>query len=165
MNVFRLVLHQHWPIFYQVLCHPPYFHIGGNDIKPTDILLNNIVQPTDALSCKDCNCTRVDHKEALQKYYDDTMTAIRCAGQNTMKMRNQHNGNNFNLPGWKEFASDLYSMSRDLYFMWKDSGSPRQGELVNMKNRAKARFKGAMRFIRCNEDALRKDSLAKKTAV
>ena len=83
-------------------------------------------------------------------------------GQNTMKMRNQHKGNNFNLPGWKEFASDLYSMSRDLYFMWKDSGSPRQGELFNMKNRAKARFKGAMRFIRCNEDALRKDSLAKK---
>ena len=78
-----------------------------------------------------------------------------------MKMRNQHKGNNFNLPGWKEFASDLYSMSRDLYFMWKDSGSPRHGELFNMKNR----FKGAMRFIRCNEDALRKDSLAKKTAV
>ena len=61
--------------------------------------------------------------------------------------------------------NDLYSMSRDLYFMWKDSGSPRQGELFNMKNRAKARFKGTMRFIRCNEDALRKDSLAKKTAV
>ena len=31
-----------------------------------------------------------------------------------------------------------------------------------MKNRAKARFKGAVRFIRCNEDALRKDSLANK---
>ena len=42
----------------------------------TDILLNNIVQPTDALSCKDCNCTKVDHKEALHKYYDDIMTAI-----------------------------------------------------------------------------------------
>ena len=79
-----------------------------------------------------------------------------------MKMRNQHKGNNSNLPGWKAFASYLYSMSRDLYFMWKDSGSPRQGELFNMKNRAKARIKGAMRFIRCNEDALRKDSLAKE---
>ncbi len=77
------------------------------------------MQPTDALSCKDCNCTKVDHKEALHKYYDDIM-------------RNQHKGNNLNLPGWKEFASDLYSISRDLYFMWKDSGSPRQGELFNM---------------------------------
>ena len=40
--------------------------------------------------------------------------------------------------------------------------SPRQGELFDMKNRAKARFKGAMRFIRSHEDSLRKDSLAKK---
>ena len=38
------------------------------------VLSNNIVQPTDALSCKDCNCTKVDHKEALHKYYDDIMT-------------------------------------------------------------------------------------------
>ena len=55
----------------------------------TDTLLKNIVQPTEALSCKDCNCTKVDHKEALHKYYDDIMTAIHCAGQNTMKMDNQ----------------------------------------------------------------------------
>ena len=61
----------------------------------------------DALSCKDCNCTKVDHKEALHKYYDDIMTAINCAGQNTMKMDNQHKGHHFNRPGWKEFASDL----------------------------------------------------------
>ncbi|KAK2171074.1 hypothetical protein NP493_1105g00000 [Ridgeia piscesae] len=46
--------------------------------------------------------------------------------------------------------------------MWKNAGSPRQGPLSDMKNRAKARFKGAMRFIRSNEDALRKESLAKK---
>ena len=46
--------------------------------------------------------------------------------------------------------------------MWKNAGSPMQGPLSDMKNRAKARFKGAMRFIRSNEDALRKESLAKK---
>ena len=33
----------------------------------TDILLNNIVQPTDAMLCKDRNCTKVDNKEALHK--------------------------------------------------------------------------------------------------
>ena len=34
--------------------------------------------------------------------------------------------------------------------------------LFDMKNRTKARFKGAMRFIRYNEDTLKKDSLARK---
>ena len=47
-------------------------------------------------------------------------------------------------------------MSRETYALWKNAGSPRQGLLFEMKNRAKA-----MRFIRRNEDSLRKESLAK----
>ena len=37
-------------------------------------------------------------------------------------------------------------MSRETYALWKNEGSPRQGLLFEMKNRAKARFKGAMRM-------------------
>ena len=46
--------------------------------------------------------------------------------------------------------------------LWTNERSPRQGLLFEMKNRAKARFKGAMRFIRRNEDAFRNESFAKK---
>ena len=56
----------------------------------------------------------------------------------------------------------IYEISRDAYFLWRDSGSPRQGMLFDMKNRTKARFKGAMRFIKNNKDTLKKDSLARK---
>ena len=63
----------------------------------TDILLNNIVQPTNALSCKDCNCTKVDHKEALHKYYDDIMTAIGLCRSEYNGMLNQNKGNIFNF--------------------------------------------------------------------
>ena len=34
--------------------------------------------------------------------------------------------------------------------------------LFDMNNRTKARFKGALRFIKNNEDTLKKDSLARK---
>ena len=46
--------------------------------------------------------------------------------------------------------------------MWKNVSSPRQGPLSDMKNRAKTRFKGAMRVIRNIEDLLRKESIVKK---
>ena len=128
----------------------------------SEILLSNVEIPTDVILCKDCNCNNVEHKEALNKYFDDIMFAITSAGQTTIKTRNRSNGKNLNRPGWKEFASELYDMSRETYALWKNEGSPRQGLLFEMKNRAKARFKGAMRFIRRNEDALRKESLAKK---
>ena len=99
---------------------------------------------------------------ALNQLYDDVVAAITMASQNSIHTPGVSRGNEFNRPGWKEFASDLYDISRDAYFLWRDSGSPRQGMLFDMKNRTKARFKGAMRFIKNNEDTLKKDSLARK---
>ena len=128
----------------------------------TDLLLSNIVLPIEALLCKDGECTNENHKNSLCQYYDNVVEAIKLAGVNTINTQHMGGQNDFNRPGWTDFASDLYDTSRDVYFLWKDSGSLRQGELFDMKNRAKARFKGAMRFIRSHEDSLRKDSLAKK---
>ena len=112
--------------------------------------------------CKDCECTNENHRNSLCQYYDNVVEAIKLAGVNTINTQHTGGQNDFKRPGWTAFELDLYDMSRDVYFPWKDSGSPRQGELFDMKNRAKARFKGAMRFIRSHEDSLRKDSLAKK---
>ena len=50
-----------------------------------EYLLRDVEIPTDVLLCKDCNCTNVEHKVALQKYYDSRMCAITTAGQNTIK--------------------------------------------------------------------------------
>ena len=55
-----------------------------------------------------------------------------------------------------------YMICHGTHIFYGETGSPRQGVLFDMKNRATARFKGAMRFIRKTEDALRKESLAKK---
>ena len=51
------------------------------------------------------------------------------AGVNTINTQHTGGQNDFNRPGWTEFASDLYNTSRDVYFLWTDSGFPRQGEL------------------------------------
>ena len=94
------------------------------------------------------------------------MCAITTACQNSIKINKPSKGKIVNLPGRKEFAfhlyANVYAMSRETYTMWKNACCPRQGPLSDMKNRAKARLKDALRFIRSNEDALRKESLAKK---
>ena len=65
----------------------------------SEIRLINVVLPTDILLCKDCNCAKVKHKEALNKYYDDIICAITSAGQNTIKTHNPSKGYNLNRPG------------------------------------------------------------------
>ena len=59
------------------------------------------------------------------------MCAITTAGQNTIKTNKQSKGNRCNLPGWKEFASDLYDMSRETYTIREKAG--RQGPFSDMK--------------------------------
>ena len=62
----------------------------------SEIRLRNVELPTDVLRCKDCKCTEVKHKEALNKYYDDIICAITSAGQNTIEIRKPYKGNNLN---------------------------------------------------------------------
>ena len=42
------------------------------------------------------------------------------------------------------------------------NGKPRQGSLFELRKRTRARFKCALRFIKSNEESLRRESLAKK---
>ena len=48
--------------------------------------------------------------------------------------------------------------------MWLDNGQPRQGVIHDMYVKSKRRFKCALRYIKRNESALRKESLARKLA-
>ena len=106
----------------------------------TDLLLSNAILPTEALLCKDCECTNENHRNSLYQYYDHILETMRLAGVNTIHTHHTDRRSEFNRPGWTEFASDLYDMSRDVYF-YGETGYPRQRELFYMKNRAKVRFK------------------------
>ena len=65
------------------------------------------------------------------------MFAITSAGQTTIKTRNRSNDKNLNRPGWNQFASELYDMSRETYALWKNEGSPRQGLLFENEKQNK----------------------------
>ena len=67
-----------------------------------------------------------------------------------------------NKPGWNDYVSDLYDFSRETYQIWIDHGKPRQGPIHNIYIQSKRRFKYTLRIINKNENALRRESLAKK---
>ena len=48
--------------------------------------------------------------------------------------------------------------------MWINAGKPRQGPIHDQHMKCKSRFKYALRFIKKNENMLRKEALAKKLA-
>ena len=72
------------------------------------------------------------------------------------------NSKNYNRPGWNKFCDSLYTEAHSALRTWRLSGSPRQEPICDYKNRTRARFKSAMRFIKKIEETLRREALAQK---
>lgn len=125
----------------------------------TDLLLNNINICNETLACSNASCSDHNHKRSLINMYDQIVDCLAKASQGLGK---NSGSTHYNKPGWNDHVSDLYKLSRDAFLVWKDSGKPRHGDVFEMKRRANARFKYALRYISNHEEVLRRESLARK---
>ena len=123
----------------------------------TDLLLKGIyVREDDALLCRDSNCVNKDHANYLCNAYNEIVKCLCDASESLYQCKNKvHNSR----PGWNEHVSELHSAARE---PWVEAGKNRQGRLFELKKRANARFKYALRFIKNNENVMRADSVARK---
>ena len=64
--------------------------------------------------------------------------------------------------GWSDYVDELHKSARECFLLWRDTGKPRQGQVFNMMQQSRARFKYAIRAVKQRENALRRESLAKK---
>ena len=71
---------------------------------------------------------------------------------------------NMNKSGWSVHVAELYKASKDTYKTWASNGKPRNGPIYEMYRSSRAQCKlyiYAIRYIKSNEDRLRRESLAK----
>lgn len=126
----------------------------------TEELLSNLCM-TESLNCKDLNCCESSHVSQTKNLYDELVSCLISAGEQVCSARKQ---TNFNKPGWSDYVSDLYKASKDTLRLWREAGKPRQGHIYELHRQTKARCKYAIRFIKKNENTLRRESLAKNLA-
>ncbi len=124
----------------------------------TDELLKLIDVPSDVLLCRDVKCTKHVHISSLNKFYNVIINCITTASKPLYQFSKCKGSQR---PGWNEHVADLHGVVRDTFLMWKDQGKPRQGPIFELKKRTQAMFKYALRFIKQNENSMRKDSLAR----
>lgn len=125
----------------------------------TEDKLTNIVIP-EAIRCEDVFCCNSDHISCINQFYEDIVASLVEAGG----IIAHHSGkkSNFNKPGWNDYVADLYKASKEAYKLWANSGKQRQGPIFDTYVRSRARCKYAIRYIKANENALSKESLANK---
>lgn len=128
--------------------------------KNTDDLLRSLTAPVGVFSCQNVNCSNDLHTQELSKFYDKVFDVLVNCGEEIVS--HSRNKNYVARPGWSDYVSELYDLSRELRKQWLVSGKPRFGSLHERYVKSKARFKYALRYIKRNESALRQESLARK---
>ena len=131
----------------------------------TDVLLTEVAE-SDFLQCNDPCCNDLDHQKEISKFYEDIVSCLRKAGNSVVNDCSGHASQyKFKCkPGWNDHVADLYAQSRSIFKRWIADGKPKHGPLFEEHRKARAKCKYAIRFIKSNENALRKESLACKFA-
>ena len=129
--------------------------------KITDELLRKIEIPTEAINCSNLKCEDREHWLQLSKFYNEINETLTNASIHLYKNKSN---NYVQRPGWTDYVSELYDYSKTCRQMWLDENSPRQGTTHANYIKARSRFKYAVKYIKKNEDKLRKESMAKKFA-
>ena len=124
----------------------------------TSTQFSKIKVPAEAICCSNSNCTDKSHMKELEGFYEYTLNCLIISSKNLINDTRKYT----HKPGWSDYVSDLYEFSRETYSIWVENGKPRQGPIHSIYTQSKRRFKYALRFIKKNENALRKESLAKK---
>ena len=122
--------------------------------------LGELTIPVESLCCNNSNCDNKTHKYEIENFFNSAMTAVSTCTDHFEANNDKYTPR----PGWNEYVSDIYDFSREARRMWLDNGQPRQGIIHDMYVKSKRRFKCALRYIKRNESALRKESLARKLA-
>ena len=69
--------------------------------------------------------------------------------------RNGRRDNAYNRSGWSDYVDELHQSARECFLLWRDTGKPPQGQIFDLMQQSRARFKHAIRAIKQRENALR----------
>ena len=127
--------------------------------KLTDDNLSEVEIDSETHICTDLQCKNDNHKMNINNVFDGITDAMLKASEAVFKNDNR---NNFNMPGWNDYVSDIYESSREARSLWLSHGKPNRGPVYELHVNTKRKVKYAINFIKKNEAQLRKESLAKK---
>ena len=114
----------------------------------------------DTINCTDVACDNIVHIHHAKQVYRDIVACLIKAGEDMVPDTPRRKM--INKPGWNSYVAELYKASKDAYRAWDSCGRPKSGPMYDMYRQCRARCKYSIRYIKSNEQMLRKESLANK---
>ena len=127
--------------------------------EKTKVTLSAVELNHSLLLCDDPCCKDVTHINAIDRMYNDMITALKEASEHlTCKKKDGFR----QIPGWNECCQEVHAIARDAFLTWVANGKPRSGFWHDNMKRTRAQFKLALRQCKNDKSTKAADSLAKK---
>ena len=128
-----------------------------------NIALQEIKPEESCLQCVDLNCSKLDHKEALDDYIIQILEAIETCTKNNIPYRNPTSkikgaASIINhVPGWNEHVKPFKEEANFWYVEWRKVGKPRTGLLYQNMRFFRSKFRYEKRRCLNAAEVLKRD--------
>ena len=124
----------------------------------TEKIASTIIIPTDALLCKNTNCTK--HCDDIDTFYAAIISALKLSANRCIPSTTVSN-KGYIVPGWNEYVKEHHLHAKDALKWWNLNNRPRYGPIYDSMRTSKAHFKYALRFAKNQEETAKADALAR----
>ena len=129
---------------------------GANYHDYLDNLLMSLHLPIECINCTDYCCTDYSHIASIQYFHDYLVEPCLEASKVIPVSKTSKK-----VPGWNEHVEPHKQKSQFWHFIWKECGSPRDGEIAQIMRTTRSRYHYAIRYVKKNEEITRKEAMAK----
>ena len=126
----------------------------------SDIYVNSLFIPEDALECRNTKCTNKNHTDQLKRLYDKMCKCLTDASNSVFEVKAKRS---YDIrPGFNEHVKDLHDTARKRFKAWREANKPRDtnNPFFREMNSSRARFKLALRYIKRHENQMRQEAIA-----
>ena len=121
---------------------------------------------TPGVKCKDHNCHNCSHYDDFDDFYNYIVgtsghTLVSRSGH-TLVSNHKCDFKHGVVPGWNEQVKELHSAACDFYWLWRETGKPRQGDVFNVMKLSRIKFQHAIRKCKRDKENILADSTAQK---
>ena len=109
----------------------------------------------DCINCTDYCCTDYSQDASIQLFHDYLIESCLEASK-VIPVAKKHKI----IPGWNEHVEQHKQTSQFWHFIWKKSGSPRNGEVAKIMRSTRSRYHYAIRYVKTNDEIMRKNAMA-----
>ena len=121
--------------------------------------LSRVIFNHDLALCDSVKCSDPVHICGIDRLYKDIIAALEEASEDLVQTRST---SQFQIPGWAVMCKDAHLAARETFLLWRQQGSPKDGEVFHDMRRLRAHFMLSLRQCRLYKDKQIADSLANK---